>query len=82
MTSHAVPARVVDDDQVRATRLRKLRGDAGAGARPDNRVAVFQLGVKSVQYLLAGIAHGFLLVITPLSGRNGGGPSEAYSNQG
>jgi hypothetical protein len=51
---HPEAARVVDDDQVDATALRELRGDAGAGTRTDDRPTLVDLLSESADALGVG----------------------------
>src|SRR3984893_8172475 len=56
---HAVPARVVDHDQVDAARLLALGGEAGARAAADDRLAAPDHGPELLEAVLTGDAgHG------------------------
>ena len=52
---HAVAAGVVDDQQVDAARFLALRGEAGARAAPDDRLAAGDLLAESLENALPGI---------------------------
>src|ERR1700687_4939543 len=57
--SHAVPARVVDHDQVDAARLLALGGEAGARAAADDRLTAPDHGPELLEAVLTGDAgHG------------------------
>src|SRR5258708_2308383 len=59
MPGHPKPARVVDDEQVRATTLDELGADASAGARGDNGLPFAQRGMQSFDDFFAAIGVSF-----------------------
>jgi hypothetical protein len=55
MAAHPKPARVIDNDQVRAAAFDKFGADAGAGSRRYERPPSFEGGSQSFDDLLAAV---------------------------
>src|SRR5262249_37710407 len=55
VTRHAVPTRVVDNDQIAPTPLDELGREPYTGARAQDRLSFRDVGVQAVQNLLTGV---------------------------